>query len=176
MTNTNDDMVKKISRMLEIGGTMLAQHCDICGAPMFRYQGKIMCPVCESVEDPRAKMQQKMENEAIPVNEAAPVTAGVSSAGSEMDEIRVQATMEDTVKTDVPLQRTEPKITEKKSREYPAGRSVSSSATELESLLMKKMISLANSMNSEDDVRKISDQMDMIERCLSIIDKMKKTL
>lgn len=38
--------IQKITRLLERGGTMLASHHD-CGAPMFRYQGKIMCPVCE---------------------------------------------------------------------------------------------------------------------------------
>ncbi len=31
--------------MLELGGTMLAEHHD-CGAPLFRYGGKVICPVC----------------------------------------------------------------------------------------------------------------------------------
>lgn len=47
MTNTEEEDIKKIGRFLEMGATMLASHCQ-CGAPMFRYQGQIICPVCES--------------------------------------------------------------------------------------------------------------------------------
>jgi UPF0148 protein len=42
----SDEKVQKITKLLEKGGTMLATHHD-CGAPMFRYQGKIVCPVCD---------------------------------------------------------------------------------------------------------------------------------
>jgi UPF0148 protein len=38
--------MQKITKLLEKGGTMLAQSHD-CGAPMFRYQGKVLCPVCD---------------------------------------------------------------------------------------------------------------------------------
>ena len=38
--------IQKITTLLEKGGTMLANHHD-CGAPMFRYMGKIVCPVCD---------------------------------------------------------------------------------------------------------------------------------
>ncbi len=43
----NEDNIGKITRLLEIGGTMLAEHCDQCGAPKFRYKGTILCPVCD---------------------------------------------------------------------------------------------------------------------------------
>lgn len=45
----SDDNIQKITKLLEKGGTMLATHHE-CGAPMFRYQGKIVCPVCDSQE------------------------------------------------------------------------------------------------------------------------------
>lgn len=45
----SDDKIQKITKLLEKGGTMLATHHD-CGAPMFRYQGKIVCPVCDFQE------------------------------------------------------------------------------------------------------------------------------
>lgn len=53
MMNTEEESIKKIGRFLELGATMLASHCQ-CGAPMFRYQGQIICPVCE-VKKPEAE-------------------------------------------------------------------------------------------------------------------------
>ena len=40
-----DEILSKITRLLERGCTMLATHHD-CGAPLFRCQGEIVCPVC----------------------------------------------------------------------------------------------------------------------------------
>ena len=39
--------IDAMSRLLELGGTMLAEHCSRCGAPMFRYQGNVGCPICD---------------------------------------------------------------------------------------------------------------------------------
>jgi len=44
-----DEVLSKITRLLEQGCTMLATHHD-CGAPLFRCQGEVVCPVC-SVAD-----------------------------------------------------------------------------------------------------------------------------
>lgn len=45
----SNDKIQLITKLLEKGGTMLATHHN-CGAPMFRYQGKVVCPVCEFQE------------------------------------------------------------------------------------------------------------------------------
>ena len=45
----SDDNIQKITKLLEKGGTMLATHHE-CGSPMFRYQGKVVCPVCDFQE------------------------------------------------------------------------------------------------------------------------------
>ena len=42
----DDDKVRKITAMLEQGGTMLAKHHE-CGSPLFKYRGKVVCPVCD---------------------------------------------------------------------------------------------------------------------------------
>lgn len=44
-----DEVLSKITRLLEKGCTMLAAHHD-CGAPLFRCQGEIVCPVCSFAE------------------------------------------------------------------------------------------------------------------------------
>jgi UPF0148 protein len=54
-----DVKLKKISKLLEIGGTMLAQHCE-CGSPLFRYQGNIICPVCNFKKDKTAEDKKQI--------------------------------------------------------------------------------------------------------------------
>ncbi len=38
--------IDAMSRLLELGGTMLAEHCS-CGVPLFRYRGQVGCPICD---------------------------------------------------------------------------------------------------------------------------------
>ena len=155
MSNTDDENVQKISRMLEIGATMLAQHCDNCGAPLFRYQGRVLCPVCDDVRDPRGGMQPR----SAPVVTPKPKTE-VSPV--EKKETPVAAVQKST--PSIPLH-----------EEVSAGQSPSipASIPELETLLIRKMVSLASAMQDETDVRRISDHLDMIERCMDIMNKMK---
>ncbi|OPY50626.1 MAG: hypothetical protein A4E49_02656 [Methanosaeta sp. PtaU1.Bin112] len=53
-----DEVLSRITRLLEQGCTMLAAHHD-CGAPLFRCQGEVVCPVCSFAEraDSQAEMQ-----------------------------------------------------------------------------------------------------------------------
>ncbi|MGV8088960.1 MAG: Sjogren's syndrome/scleroderma autoantigen 1 family protein [Methanothrix sp.] len=51
-----DEVLSKITRLLERGCTMLATHHD-CGAPLFRCQGEIVCPVC-SFQDEQVHGEQ----------------------------------------------------------------------------------------------------------------------
>ena len=46
-----DEILSKITRLLERGCTMLATHHD-CGAPLFRCQGEIVCPICSFPDKP----------------------------------------------------------------------------------------------------------------------------
>lgn len=54
MDSEKDNKVKRIARFLELGGTMLAEHCKVCGAPKFRYQGTVICPICDVQEEKEA--------------------------------------------------------------------------------------------------------------------------
>ncbi len=51
--------MQRITKLLEIGGTMLATSHE-CGAPMFRYQGKVMCPVCDVREEKKAQPEPEI--------------------------------------------------------------------------------------------------------------------
>jgi len=52
--------MQKITKLLEKGGTMLAQSHN-CGAPMFRFQGKVLCPVCDSGIEEEKKVAREQE-------------------------------------------------------------------------------------------------------------------
>ncbi len=43
----DDEELGQISKMLERGGKMLAAHCEQCQSPLFKYEGRTTCPVCE---------------------------------------------------------------------------------------------------------------------------------
>lgn len=45
-----EEAIKRITKLLERGCTMLAAHHD-CGAPLFRCEGEVVCPVCSSEKD-----------------------------------------------------------------------------------------------------------------------------
>jgi UPF0148 protein len=48
-----DEVLSKITRLLEQGCTMLATHHD-CGAPLFRCRGEVVCPVCSFPDKPNS--------------------------------------------------------------------------------------------------------------------------
>jgi UPF0148 protein len=158
MVDNDDDKIQKISKMLEIGGTMLAQHCDSCGAPMFRYKGDVRCPVCKETEDPRTRLQPKASSEAAPAIKSGgtPVTEHIVPHATQVPELTEKPISAATGSKDI--------------SDLPEGLTA-----ELESLLMEKMISLARSMQDENDNRRISDSLDIIEHSISIIEKMKRT-
>ncbi|MBE0523084.1 MAG: hypothetical protein IBX40_01920 [Methanosarcinales archaeon] len=58
--NEEDIKLEKISKFLEQGGTMLAQHCE-CGVPLFRFKGKVICPICDSNSNKDEKKQKEIE-------------------------------------------------------------------------------------------------------------------
>ena len=61
-----DAKVRKISRLLEKGGTMLAKHCEVCGAPLFRYRGEVICPVCMDADSDNSMQQVQITTHNAP--------------------------------------------------------------------------------------------------------------
>jgi uncharacterized Zn finger protein (UPF0148 family) len=41
---------QRMSQLLLQGATMTNRHCEECGDPRFRYQGREFCPSCEGIE------------------------------------------------------------------------------------------------------------------------------
>ncbi len=61
MNMDEDEVLKKVTKLLEEGCTMLATHHD-CGAPLFRSKGEIVCPVCSfgTNDTPSVKGEQQL--------------------------------------------------------------------------------------------------------------------
>jgi UPF0148 protein len=57
-----DIKLDKIGKLLELGGTMLANHCE-CGVPLFRYHGNVICPICDSNSKGAIESQKKIEKD-----------------------------------------------------------------------------------------------------------------
>lgn len=72
-----DRELEQISKMLERGGKMLADHCVACKSPLFKFEGKTTCPVCTY-----RKMQNAIETSESPAvsTQAVHSTQSVSTS------------------------------------------------------------------------------------------------
>jgi UPF0148 protein len=61
----DDRELEQISKLLERGGKMLADPCETCHSPLFKFEGKVTCPVCSY----RAKQTPVTETERAAVVE-----------------------------------------------------------------------------------------------------------
>ena len=146
--NSDDQKIKRISRMLELGGTMLAEHCMTCGAPKFRYQGQVICPVCDVSEEPQPPVQKPAPTPepAVPVKKPEPVA-------------RPEPEVPESAPVRRKVSRPEPIITE---------------MTPVEELILRKITTIGHQMQDETDPRRIEESFELIERGLSIIERLKR--
>lgn len=155
MSQKDEESISKISRMLEVGGTMLAQHCAECGAPLFRYKGNIICPVCDTGQKPAVAAQKK------PLEKQTDVSSAISGNIEPKKEVSSSVG-------------SFPSLIEKPSEAPVCKDSHLSTLPDLEEMLKKKTIMLAQSMQQEQDPRKIKEFLELIEKSLDIIDRLKK--
>ncbi|MGB9940379.1 Sjogren's syndrome/scleroderma autoantigen 1 family protein [Methanosarcina sp.] len=208
MDSEKDKKVKRIARFLELGGTMLAEHCKVCGAPKFRYQGTVICPIC----DVREEEESKEPAEEVQAPEPRPYTE--KDRPSFDTKKRVQAhrqkprfglksseAAEEEEKAIEPVEEEIPGISpekEKTGRAVPAvfatpaiqaaptGRvekpAVSASKMSgihgdrkvLEDLLFKKMVNIADSLQDEADPRSVAEDLELIEKGLGLIERLRQ--
>jgi uncharacterized Zn finger protein (UPF0148 family) len=63
----DDKELEQISKALERGGTMLADHCEICSSPLFKVEGKVTCPVCTFRAAQNRKRESSVEAKKRPI-------------------------------------------------------------------------------------------------------------
>ncbi|NYT19062.1 MAG: hypothetical protein GKC08_02045 [Methanosarcinales archaeon] len=162
----SDDKIKQISRLLELGGTMLAQHCTTCGAPMFRYHGNVLCPLCQG--------------EGVGAGMGAGMPSQEQSMGYE------SATVSQMAATDQPSISSEP-AGQVPADQVPvsfASPDVSTGSVSISSvpnvegmgsvadLLKMKLESLASLIQTENDPRRINEYLEIMEKCLDILERL----
>jgi UPF0148 protein len=135
--STIDENLKmqKITKLLEKGGTMLAQSHD-CGAPMFRFQGKVLCPVCETGMGERKKAAGEPE---------APNRTKTSERTGAPERIEAR----------------ERHIQKERVNETTS--QIQGDNGQIAAMTKKKVQAIADSLENETDLHRIKEQMECIE-------------
>jgi len=77
------EATERMSELLLQGATMTNKHCDTCGSPIFRYQGREFCPTCQEERGQAAQEAARTEGEeAAGAAQAAAGAAGDEAAGA----------------------------------------------------------------------------------------------
>lgn len=137
-----DEKIQKITKLLEIGGTMLASHHE-CGAPMFRYQGKIICPVCDFPGKSESRTELKSEIKIVP-------------------EIKKERKQENKVQN-VDMER-------ERSRSGQEGlKPLDFSLEAIKEMILKKTYEMAQDLAAENDLSRVKEKMLCIEEGVKLV-------
>jgi UPF0148 protein len=136
-----DEVLERITRLLEQGCTMLATHHD-CGAPLFRCQGAVVCPVCSfGMEEAPAGAEAQPSARATPQEEISKYEGAA----------------------------TQQKGAESFTEEEPAAEeSIARAKAHLRGSLQRKLLVLTAGLEEEQDLDKLKKQLDCIEGLLKV--------
>jgi UPF0148 protein len=210
MDSEKDKKVKRIARFLELGGTMLAEHCKVCGAPRFRYQGKVICPICdvkeegeeeetpepvaeiqvpetsqhtekaESSFEPKKRVQALRQKPRFGLRTSEATTGEKKTALDFMEEDnskKLSGTNQEKITAPAPpaapAENTERPAETSKVSAINKGRS-NGDREILENLLFRKIVSIAASLQDEKNPRNIAEDLELIDKGLELIERLRK--
>lgn len=148
MAETDENRkLQMITRLLEKGGTMLANHHE-CGAPLFRYQGKVLCPVCDFQEkNQEQKEVQEARKPAIMEQEEQKIR---SEKGPKMVERTVER--EGIRREVIPVIEPQP-----------------AELSQVAALTQSKIHGIAESLENETDLQRVKEKLECIELGIKIL-------
>ncbi len=148
MAETDENRkLQMITRLLERGGTMLANHHE-CGAPLFRYQGKVLCPVCDFQEkNQEQKEVQEARKPAIREPEERKIR---SEKGPKMAERTVER--EEVRREVIPVMEPQP-----------------AEISQVAALTQSKIHDIAESLENETDLQRVKEKLECIELGIKIL-------
>lgn len=144
-----DEVLGKITRLLEKGCTMLATHHD-CGAPLFRCQGEVVCPVCSFPD----------KSLSTALGERPGTASQLNISGPEGDPLPDEEAIESTSKR--------PDTREAIRYEGGDGEDVEfiKAKANLRASLLRRLAELTAGLEVEQDLDKLKKQIDCIEGLL----------
>ena len=161
-----DIKLDKIGKLLELGGTMLANHCE-CGAPLFRYHGNVICPICDSNSKEAIESQEKKEKTSRKPVENPPQSSDQVTQAGQAGQVK-QAGQVEQVEQAGRVEQVEKKV--QKNIPYgttqPAGTPPNISPETYEFInntIINKIVQLCLDLQRETDQGKIKQQMEAIE-------------
>jgi UPF0148 protein len=153
-----EEMLQRITRLLEQGCTMLATHHS-CGAPLFRCRGEVVCPVCSFAEGQFAQSPGKDQGEP----SGSIKTEGAEEKGARKkggDEIlRSPGTSEGG---------------EAAGTEVAGAAQDESDIADLRRSVLRKLRDLTEGMEREQDLDRLRKQLDCIEGALKVLRSMER--
>ena len=154
-----DEVLEKITRLLEQGCTMLAAHHD-CGAPLFRCHGEVVCPVCSfeaGQSSSQARAQPAAPGEQSKIGENTP-GEGLSRIQSAADIKRPAPLSAQAAAGSAPQSgpQTEPRLDLGRAEEN------------LRAALLDKLAALTRGLEEEQDLDKLKKQLDCVEGLLKV--------
>lgn len=174
-----EEKLKKITRLLEKGCTMLANHHD-CGAPLFRCNGKILCPICSSgtskaddasIEETNAVVTKDIDDTKTFSNTRARDEEALASTAEHAQSLDQDHREEDRHGTGYTN-------TDSEMRVLNSSESLQDSEFEITKQTVKTAVlfrlkDLASDIKEEKDLCRLRDQLDCAESALKLISSLK---
>lgn len=181
-----EEAIQRITKLLEMGGTMLATH-HTCGAPLFRFRGEIICPVCSYDEVGKSPASHTPSEPDVHKLEVPPVDSVSTLQPRES---------QDLIESSVPSTNTLPEKNAKESDVEPLPReTIESSVSRIEMLssgagiqtenkdegemklvegdlrrsILHKVKELAENIEVEQDLSKLKSQLECIDGALKVL-------
>ncbi|NLI62292.1 MAG: hypothetical protein GX362_02665 [Methanosarcinaceae archaeon] len=170
----NNEDVKKIAHYLEIGGTMLADHCNTCGAPLFRLKGNVLCPLCTNAEPEVPEVMEVIEDATYPPTVRTNYKPDIKKK-KELDFIERKILPTERRNGGEIQKHKKDKYSrqqkaEKTYRAYPAY----PDEEELRLLILMKLIEIAENNINEEDPRRIEESFEIIDLGIDLIRKIER--
>jgi len=145
-----EEMLKRMTKLLEQGCTMLANHHS-CGAPLFRCKGEIICPACSLGESnvPAAGVEPIPE---VPLVQEEKAGRMAQAEGEELA----------------------PSVLQKCEAEASGRDELGRALGLLRRVLLHRLKDLTGGVEGEGDLAKLRRQLDCIERIVNILEALER--